>query len=236
MAIKYKDWSPTSFDSKGLNADTLTDDLGSLEEWLVLPVIQTRDSGPFDKANFDALLEEFGGEENEQVEVHRFGHWGPGWIEIILVHPDLEDKVDEWIEKLEDYSIVDEMKLSEYELEDQGESWKTWAGSDWNDMITDELDYEYPELAEHVRDNQEITDTLWYEIIAPSLNWDVEQHDEGVHFNLDEGLELFIKKLGDSPPSPLDKNQLFFPCLQGVRSDYQRSESREVWNLLRKCG
>jgi hypothetical protein len=65
---KYKDYSPTEFDCKGLN-------LPDKQEWLVVPVMQTRDSGPLELSNFRTALKMLC-DESENVEVHRFGHWG----------------------------------------------------------------------------------------------------------------------------------------------------------------
>jgi hypothetical protein len=78
----YSQYRPTGFDSRGLG-------LPDRQDWLVLPVIQTRDSGPLEQSNFASALKAVGG-ESETVEVHRFGHWGPGWFEIIIVAPGSE--------------------------------------------------------------------------------------------------------------------------------------------------
>lgn len=83
--IKYSDYSPTSFDSKGLVLD-------DQQDWLVLGLIKTRDSDCLDNSNFDCALNELGG-ESDVVEVHRFGHWGSGWFEIILIDPQAEYKI-----------------------------------------------------------------------------------------------------------------------------------------------
>jgi hypothetical protein len=110
---KYKEFSPTQFDPKGLNADRY--DIG---EFLVVPVSRNRDSGPLEESNFNAALLELGG-ESELVQVHRFGHWGNGWFELILVDP-TSDKaiVAEEIEaSLEDYPVLDDSDFSAREWE-----------------------------------------------------------------------------------------------------------------------
>ena len=96
----YKDYAPTPCDPKGLN-------LHDQQDWIVLPCGQNRDSGPLQKSNFECLLKDFGG-ESETVEVHRFGHWACGWFEIIIVHPSLAEKVEDWEEALNNYPVVDE--------------------------------------------------------------------------------------------------------------------------------
>lgn len=75
----YRDYKPTSYDSAGLS-------LPDRQDWLVAPVIQTRDSDCLEQSNFASLLGSIGG-ESDTVEVHSFNHWGPGWFEIILIDP-----------------------------------------------------------------------------------------------------------------------------------------------------
>lgn len=77
----YRTFRPTAFDSAGLAGDR-----HGINEFLVLPVSQTRDSGTLDRSNFRVALRELGG-ESDTVQVHRFGHWGPGWYELILIDP-----------------------------------------------------------------------------------------------------------------------------------------------------
>lgn len=115
----YREYSPTQFDPKGLG-------LNDQQNWLVCPVIQTRDSDVLERSNFDATLRELGG-ESDTVEVHRFGHWGPGWFEIIIINPADEAKVkiaQEIEDALSDYPIVDEELHSEYEHEECAELWE----------------------------------------------------------------------------------------------------------------
>lgn len=115
---RYKDHRPTEFDRKGAF-------LHEQGEWLVVPVIQTRDSRSLERSNFETALAMLG-DESETVEVHRFGHWGPGWYEIIIVNPDDKDKVKiakEIEAKLEGYPVLDEDDFSEREWEEANEVW-----------------------------------------------------------------------------------------------------------------
>ena len=117
----YSEFRPTSFDSAGAF-------LHDQQAWLVVPVSRTRDSGPFAESNFETALEMLGGESGI-VEVHRFGHWGPGWFEIIIVKPDSDAaNIAEDIEtRLEDYPILDEEDCSNREYESAFESWQNFG-------------------------------------------------------------------------------------------------------------
>lgn len=66
----YSSHRPTTFDSHI--------ELEDREDWFLAPVSLTRDSGPLEESNFAVVLADLGG-ESDDVEVHRFGHWGPGW-------------------------------------------------------------------------------------------------------------------------------------------------------------
>lgn len=123
----YRDYQPTVFDRKGAF-------LPDRQDWIVCPVIQTRDSGPLDRSNFRVVLADLGG-ESETVEVHRFGHWGPGWYEIIIVHPDLADKVEEWEAALSDYPVASDDDYSELEYEEASEYWARMSARDRLDAI-----------------------------------------------------------------------------------------------------
>lgn len=111
----YSQFQPTGFDAKGLGLD-------DRQDWLVCPVSQTRDSEVLDKVNFTAALKMLGG-ESETVEVHRFGHWGPGWFEVILVAPERQNDVEQIEGALENYPVLDESALSEAESEEYYHNW-----------------------------------------------------------------------------------------------------------------
>lgn len=124
--IPYRKFAPTGFDPAGLNGhDMGTDDDPDRSEWMVAPVSRTRDSGPLAESNFAAFLEIVGG-ESDDVEVHRFGHWGPGWFEIILIRPGTAavEEAERAESSLEDYPVLDEMDFSEREWEAAEETWR----------------------------------------------------------------------------------------------------------------
>ncbi len=124
---KYKDFSPTSFDHH-INFDD------EREDWFVLGVSQNRDSEPLTRANFQSALEILGG-ESETVEVHRFGHWGPGWFELILLAPERVADGEEIENRLEDYPVLDDCLFSEMENEESLENWTLWGAREYLDKL-----------------------------------------------------------------------------------------------------
>ena len=129
----FSKYSPTPFDTKGIGSD-------SRENWLVVPVIQTRDSGPFEHSNFAVALEMLGG-ESDTVEVHCFNHWGPGWFEIIVVDPESpQATIAHEIEaSLEDYPLLDDEDHSSREYEAYQESWESYGARDFVDGLREEF-------------------------------------------------------------------------------------------------
>lgn len=115
---KYSEFQPTVFDRKGAF-------LRYQQDWLVVPVSQTRDSGCLERSNFQVAIEMLGG-ESEAVEVNRFGHWGPGWFEIIIVDPSSDKvRIVEQIESsLADYPVLDDEHFSNLEHETAHETWE----------------------------------------------------------------------------------------------------------------
>lgn len=117
--IKYSQFRPTCFDCKGLG-------LPDQQDWLVAPVSHNRDSEPLSESNFAVFLKALGG-ESDNVQVHRFGHWGPGWFEIILINPncaDLVKQAEDMETALADYPVLDEMDFSEREQNEADEIWR----------------------------------------------------------------------------------------------------------------
>lgn len=85
----------------------------------VVSVGTNRDADVLTEANYKAALESFGG-ESETVVIRRFGHWGCGWFEVIMIDPTdrkaLETAYD--ISKaLENYPVLDDSLYSELEHE-----------------------------------------------------------------------------------------------------------------------
>lgn len=88
--VHFRDWAPSPLDPKGLGPE-------EIQDFWVVPLIQTRDSEDAATKRFAAALKDLGGEGDREdedgnpvvadVQVHRFNHWACGWFEIILVRP-----------------------------------------------------------------------------------------------------------------------------------------------------
>ncbi len=119
---RYKDYRPTGFD-RHIEVD-------DIEDYIVV-CGRNRDSNILENCNFEEILKYFGG-ESEEVQVHRFGHWGCGWFELLLVSPKQEDKAAEVIAGLENYPIWDD---EAYSLACAAEAEDTWANASMRDRM-----------------------------------------------------------------------------------------------------
>jgi hypothetical protein len=185
----YKHHRPTQFDRAGAFLD---DDR---QDWLVCPVTRTRDSGPMEESNFHAFLEGLGG-EGGNVEVHRFGHWGPGWYEIIIINPKEERLVAEaeaMEASLDNYPVLNEEDLSKRENDAENDAWVSWGRSDFSSALKREVEHEWSGVTEHGFKPEEIDDAfhlltdedidcLWHNA-ADKANWICEHHSDGPSFN-----------------------------------------------------
>ena len=123
---RYRDWAPMVGDPPGLYSD-------NREDWFAL-CSRCRDSQALGESNFDACLELLGG-ESDTVVVHRFNHWGPGWVEIIIAHPSREEDVLAIAERLTDSPVLDEEDLSRRESEATAELWDNMGMGDRMDLL-----------------------------------------------------------------------------------------------------
>jgi len=115
----YSDFQPTGFDAKGLHSD----DIGPAR--ILLSV--NRDSDCLEQSNFYCALTVLGG-ESEHVQIHRFGHWGCGWFDLLLI---METATDETKEiaggiacSLADYPVLDD---DDHSAREQGEADALWG-------------------------------------------------------------------------------------------------------------
>ena len=99
----YKDFRPTGVDRHIY--------VSELEDWHVAG-FRSRDSSILENCNFAEALEMLGG-ESPNVQVHRFGHWGCGWFELILADPSKVAKVTEILASLESYPVLNESRYSQ---------------------------------------------------------------------------------------------------------------------------
>jgi len=119
--MRYADFRPSRLDRHISLEDR--------EDWLVVPCTHNRDSDLVEESNFSSALEMLGG-ESETVEVHRFGHWGPGWYEIILVHPARESEVTDIEKALAEYPVLDETDLGFRELDAESDAWVSYGAEE----------------------------------------------------------------------------------------------------------
>ena len=123
----YSEFRTTEFDCAGLGCE-------DRQDWLVGPCGTNRDAGALARANWRSLiaaLKEVDPEGTDHEE-YRFGHWGPGWFEIVLVRPNTKAaEVAESIENgLADHPVVDDSAYSEEEAEDAQSTWQWWGTSE----------------------------------------------------------------------------------------------------------
>ena len=148
----FGEFRPTAFDCRGLGSD-------GQEDWLVLPVSQTRDSEALAKSNFEAATKWLETEaEDEDWETHSFGHWGPGWFEIIVVRPgSTAHKIAYDIEcALSDYPVLDDEDYSRREWEELSE----WIDGEVSRIVSD---YD-GDLSEEYNTGDIANDLSWYSL------------------------------------------------------------------------
>lgn len=89
--------------------------------WYATPFVQTRDSDSLDKSNFHVIKNDLVNQDDEGVQIERFGHWGCGWFERIYVrrdHPIAISLVAAWLTALDQYPVADDDHYSETEWDD----------------------------------------------------------------------------------------------------------------------
>lgn len=178
-----KEHKPTCFDSS--EAGFIPD----RSDWLLVPVMQTRDSGPFALSNFATALERLGG-ESDNVEVHRFGHWGPGWYEIIIVRPDSPaESIAEDIEAdLESYPLLDETDFSRREWEEYEEGWESYGARDFRRELVSAFDLSGTASESALGDADRDTLRTFYEALTPSGEYYIGESD-GIAIPTDHAVE-----------------------------------------------
>lgn len=123
------------------------------DEWIIAPCQQNRDSDTLTRSNFSVMVAELerieqdaqpaedGAEYFDVFELHRFGHWAYGWLEIVLVRPGsaAAEYVADLAEALADYPVADEEHFSQLESDEAAESWESWGARDFKRALLKEF-------------------------------------------------------------------------------------------------
>jgi len=134
----YQEWA-TDFDDTGKGLGWTVDE--ERGEWLVAPVILTRDSGALERSNWETVageLELGRPEWADDVEaLDFFNHWACGWFRVLIVRPDSEAAALalEWAESLSDYGVADEEHLAQVQAEEEAENWESYGRADWRGAL-----------------------------------------------------------------------------------------------------
>jgi len=126
----------------------------------VLPTSITRDSEVLERSNFE-VAQKLLNEAGVEYDVHRFGHWGPGWFEIIVVEPTEEGFIaaGKIACSLESYCILDEDDYSEKEQADADEFWEDWGRREAREHIVESFCLE-PETEDYLDEHDAIMDEI----------------------------------------------------------------------------
>jgi len=113
---RYSDWAPSGHDTRGLGLD-------DRQDWYVAPCTLNRDSKVWEESNWHAQEKRLG---DDDVEVHRFGHWACGWFEIVLVAPDsfAYEEALRIEQDLEIYPLLDEDDVSDRQNQAACDVWQ----------------------------------------------------------------------------------------------------------------
>lgn len=182
----YSQFRPTGCDPMGLG-------LPDRQDWLVAPCSTNRDADLLTRANWAAMLDDFNGAEGvtdesdaQDYEVYRFGHWGPGWFEIVLVRPDTETaRRAEAIEgALSDYPVLDDSLYSDMQCDEENECWEHYAAHDFLTELANHHDIDVEEL-EHV--DHQAAFSVWNEACQDE-GWHTEWDYDGPRFNFSDSV------------------------------------------------
>lgn len=98
---------------------------GDHPDWLIAAA-RTRDADVLDESNFDATVRAMVGPSGEDWDIERSSHWAVGWVDYLIVRPgsDCETVALDIARRLEDYPVVDDELMSEYEWRDCVQAWE----------------------------------------------------------------------------------------------------------------
>lgn len=118
------------------------------DNWYVLPMSLSLDSGILQESNFDEALQRLGIdpddiEDTDNVELHYFSHWFCGNFSLLLINPDdIETvKIAAGIEQdLKEYPILNETDFSERENQAVCDLWND-ADMEKKHVLQERIDY-----------------------------------------------------------------------------------------------
>jgi hypothetical protein len=200
---RYSKFRPTGFD-QNIDIDR--------SDWFVAPVSRNRDSNVLTESNWQAQIEsltEVSGDESEtdEWEIHRFGHWGCGWLEIVIVRPDTAAfrAADDIETALMNYPVLNDEDLSQREWDAAVESWNNWGAKEFREALAEQFG-----LSENtVYRLDDIPDDALWELHSEYSPYGYETHNDGPHFDFryvetDERFSraVLAKFLNDTRPKP----------------------------------
>jgi len=132
--VLFKDYAPSGWDGPmgGGGSNVLfwdRDRANSLMNWIVAPVIKTRDTGEgsLERSNWEVLLKRLkkNSPEGRGWSIEGFNHWACGYYDMIIAKPKTKawKIVEEVSKKLYDYPVLDENDWSEREFNAANDYW-----------------------------------------------------------------------------------------------------------------
>ena len=100
--------------------------LADQDKWLMAPVSLSRDSNVRETSNWEVVTEDIQTHDQDgDCEIHRFGHWGCGWYEVMIVRPGSKCAVvaAQWACALADDPIACDERYSEALIEEADRTW-----------------------------------------------------------------------------------------------------------------
>lgn len=171
MLRQYRNWKPSQFDTAGLG-------LSDRQDWYVAAVSHTRDSDHLTESNWVAQLSTLNeiDAEGSDFEIHRFGHWACGWLEIIVVRPESQcaTKCEEIAAFLNDYPVLDSDDFTEREWTAYLEFWS--SGDAQRELVRQlRQQWELPHTLELIESGDHYAVQMWFEDLIPSGDYYDEQ-------------------------------------------------------------
>lgn len=134
------------------------------------------------RANYTSFMAEFGEVPGVIAIYGSHGSYAVG-IRIEAVN----EEMVEILEKLQDYPIIDEEKMSEVESEWENEAWENWARSDFRRALTRKFPAREDDIDEFFDNEGEDFDTVWalFEDARERSNTDWRTEHSGMHIDID---------------------------------------------------